>query len=160
MVKCYLPFCRCWDLPWWCRSSGESNCWHLHTSQGPGTTALQVTVVLPVMHSQLERNSSLTKEGLWWSNNSDFIKSWPFIIFCVAQWGVWNMNHLCCIPRQCLSQGKPCCNCRSSKLSELLAFFHVSAFLLEEQLRLWLCRLRYLADIFSKSKIGVLLQGK
>lgn len=79
--------------------------------------------ILPAMHSQLKRNSILTKECLWWSNNSDFIKSWPFMIFCVAQWGVWNMNHLCCIPRQCLSQGIPAATAGAQSWMNYLLFF-------------------------------------
>lgn len=50
--------------------------------------------VITVTHSQLKKEIQFFKMSLW-SNNSSFIASWPFLVFCVTEWAAWNRNPIC-----------------------------------------------------------------
>jgi len=78
--------------------------------------------------------SSFTNECLWRSTNSNFIKSWPFIISCVTKWAVWAIGHSCRLRSKTAVPGRALGNSSSTKLNELAAVSANQHFYLKEQL--------------------------
>lgn len=139
-TKIFSIFMVCWHLYWWCKSNGGKHCWHLgmnQTPQGHQTTLVVVFFVLSCTHRKIRstnfhlRLSLMKQKKLQMLLNPSARETLVRDPCGIVLWATWATFF------------------KIPVLREWLAFL------------LWLFRLGYMTDIFSKmNEVSLSLQEK